>query len=238
MHLGIDDLDDNARQAVNARLLLVASQVRHQSAPMAHNDLAECGAMPTCLKEHMARGSIITYSHTMPGELINEGLTQDERRVKIVHKAFILLHEFAHALYAWRFGHDNEDFFEGSTIAEAGFELEARLVGGVPCIRTSRHGRRYLVVGEWPSVTVTDGYDLPSFCIRPRELPVGRSAKEWKVPIPFIRGLVDDEYWDDADGDSLATSLIPEPLANTVRACLNARCLAPPVPESIAALFA
>lgn len=238
-HTGVDDLDEAARELVRIQLTLVASQIRHRSEPMAEGCLAYTDLMTVDLQEHMPRGSIIAYNTRMLDDMLTENLSQDERRVEVVHKAFVLLHEFAHALFNWRFGQetDYEHFFEGSTVAESGFELEARLIGGVPAVRTNRHGRRYLVVDEWPSQPVMGSYDLPAFCERPAEIPVQKKAQEWKVHIMFIRALVDDEYWEDDEEARNAIALIPESLANTIRACLKIRGKIPPVPETVAALF-
>jgi hypothetical protein len=46
--------------------------------------------------------------------------------------AATLLHEVAHAANFSVMGHKEEDYFEESLVAEAGFELESRIFGMIP----------------------------------------------------------------------------------------------------------
>jgi hypothetical protein len=65
------------------------------------------------------------------------GAVQDETRMLMeeddayidLYIAATLLHEVAHAAHFFFMGHREEDYFEDSLIAEAGFELESRIFG-------------------------------------------------------------------------------------------------------------
>jgi hypothetical protein len=68
------------------------------------------------------------------------GAAQDETRMLMEEdNAYIdlsiaatLLHEVAHAANFSVMGHKEEDYFEESLVAEAGFELESRIFGMIP----------------------------------------------------------------------------------------------------------
>ena len=218
------DLDDHDSEAVKSQLLLLSSQIQHQCMDLPGNNLTCCGSAAAGVREHMPRGPIVRYDPEIVAAIYNNELSYDEERTSIVRVAAVMLHEFAHALAAWwwtRKTHPNEPFYEESKLAEAGYELTARLFDGVPHLTRTRHNQLALRIDEYPSQRILSGEPLTASCKTPLDLPRWLQAREWIISLEFIWNLVDDEHWADPIRARDSAALIPKSLAHNIRQWLD-----------------
>jgi hypothetical protein len=133
--------------------------------------------------------------------------------------AMTMLHKVAHALNITYMGNRLESFFEGSLVAEHGWELESRLCGLVAKI-ASKGGPLQNPPKWYPWQTreffKRDGYDSEIMC-----------RSEWKLPKKcptvlmdpvFAVKLCSDDFWEGEYLQRGAIALIPDVVQDLCRA--------------------
>lgn len=150
--------------------------------------------------------------------------------------ASTMLHEMAHALNICYMENRLESFFEGSIIAEHGWELESRLFGLVPYIATTGSPLQNPNWYPWQTLEFfdCDSYD-PKFICR----------SEWKLPkkcpdVPmdpnFAVKLCSDNFWEGEYLQQGAIALVPDVVRNLCRAG-KGDTITKGIPPSIRELF-
>ena len=144
--------------------------------------------------------------------------------------AITLLHELGHAVNYAAMGRRHEDFFIGSGVAEAGFEIQARLFGGVYQAKPGEKGNFY----EWPNKLIERAYNgrLPS---QHDSNSYQGKSKAWNVSDTFLHSVFQEVFWQWAEATG-PISLVPQGIADTVRAAMMVGGRMP-VPDTIADLF-
>lgn len=135
-----------------------------------HGALAETKKIPLkeTGKETDLGHSLICISRKEHYDPLRGDLPAAERIVRQFNLAIALLHELAHAISYSITAREDEDFFEGAIIAEAGFEFEARLFGACPSY--SSNAPQLVQWLPWPSRISLGGegevesYDLADLC--------------------------------------------------------------------------
>lgn len=144
--------------------------------------------------------------------------------------AMTLLHEIAHAANYAAMGARPEDFFEDSLIAEAGFEIVARLFGAV--YRRSPTG----LVGylyEWPSNPLLRPYDGKLACRDPEGVPM--KCFRWRMQDHLVYAMFHDWFWAWAEEEG-PLAFVPDGVVHAVQETLeNGERV--PVPKSIVDLI-
>lgn len=96
----IRDLKWQAKRRVRAEIARMAEQIFHRREKPAAGEDASTEQIPEDVATGMPHGSLIRYSPSIPEELLAQNLSADVRRIEVVHKAFVLLHEFAVSMRA------------------------------------------------------------------------------------------------------------------------------------------
>jgi hypothetical protein len=124
-----------------------------------------------------------------------------------------MLHELAHAVHNDLQGPAYEDCFEESFVAEAGYELVARIFGMAtwgfrPNRKTTWFNwqSRYLQLGS---------HDLDGTSYDQRRLP--KKIARYEMDPSFIQKLFDREFWDGDYARRGGVALLPTPVVNICR---------------------
>lgn len=140
--------------------------------------------------------------------------------------AMTLLHELVHAAHFAAMGSRQEDFFEDSVVAEAGFEIQTRFLGAVYAGRTG-------TLDEWPNRWILGTYNNRLAC---RSIDsVAQAMLTMRVPEHFVSAMFHGWFWDWADRYG-PKAFVVELIERHIRRAIAAKthvC----VPRSIADLY-
>ena len=141
--------------------------------------------------------------------LLRQSYSVAENALFDLELAMIMLHEIAHALNFHYMRGRLEGFFEGSLIAEHGFELESRIFGLCPHIP-----RQYPALRStwYPWQTrkffTPGGYDADFKCRHEWKLP--KTSPDTPLDPDFAIKLCSDEFWEGEYLQQGAVALIPD----------------------------
>lgn len=128
----------------------------------------------------------------------------------------LMLHEVAHALNVYYMLNYEDDFFEGSLVAEHGYELESRIFGLLPHIPASA---AELTTGctlyPWQTKTFIIGSSKEP-CRDVSKLP--KSSPHTPLDPEFAVKLCGDEFWEGEYLQHGAIAIIPAVVQNLCRA--------------------
>ena len=236
---GIGELDAEDIAAVQRERLTLASRIRYQVRDLHKNSLAETQAeKPTQYKS--GTSSLILISKFLYNlALVRNRTPEDYARVQI-QVATTLLHEVAHAAHNHLYGTKFEDFREADLVAEAGYEIEARLFGLRPGIKT--HDLSYGSWRTWQYYKIESPAAMQYLCRDMSRLP--DDAQICDMDDDFVSKLCDDSFWSGEYVRDGALALLPYATAQYCRN-LQARDLKLPgdvkdnlvMPQSISDLF-
>jgi len=163
--------------------------------------------------------SLITIKRsTYDRALLRQTHNASENALIDLDLAMTMLHEIAHALNITYMGNRLESFFEGSLVAEHGWELESRVFGLVPHIASSGSPLQKPSWYPWQTRDFfkRDEYDSEFLC-----------RSEWKLPktcphVPmdpnFVVKLCSDDFWEGEYLQRGAIAVIPDVVQNLCRA--------------------
>jgi hypothetical protein len=192
----IGELSSLDRQCVRTWLCKIADVITY-SVRGCDGALAETEKLPLSSSENAMGRSLICISRSEHYNPLHGELPPRERIIRQFNLAVALLHELAHAISYAVTGREEEDFFEDSIVAEAGFEFEAQLFGACPSFSSS--APKVVKWFPWPSRILLAGegdvesYDLEDLCSNSRKLVEG--APIAKVSIGFIKNLFRGQFW-------------------------------------------
>jgi hypothetical protein len=192
----IGELSSLDRQCVRTWLCEIANKITY-SVRGCEGALAETEKLPLGSSGSAMGRSLICISRTEHYNPLHGELPPRERIIRQFNLAVALLHELAHAISYAVTGTEEEDFFEDSIVAEAGFEFEAQLFGACPSFSSS--APKVVKWFPWPSRILLAGegdvesYDLEDLCSNSRKLVEG--APIAKVSIGFIKNLFRGQFW-------------------------------------------
>lgn len=193
----IGELDDLDRQCVKSWLHRIAETITYSVRTCDNGALAEVKKIPLKSPKTGLGHSVICISRNEHYNPSRGELSTAERRIRQFSLAVALLHEIAHAVSYAITARQDEDFFEATTVAEAGFEFEARLFGACPSY--SLNAPKLVQWFPWPSRTLLGGegdvesYDLADICSSPSKLKAGGAIA--RVRIKYMKDLFRDEFW-------------------------------------------
>ncbi|SMQ46741.1 unnamed protein product [Zymoseptoria tritici ST99CH_3D7] len=165
-------------------------------------------------------GSTITTSHVLVKSLDDAVKAQDEvsQRWYAFRLAVVWLHELSHAVaHAVLPGNGDDDVLLGpnARTSEVGFEVEARMFGGLfqilPQDLPILAGN--LAVKQWPDWEIVNDYKQAGTNVETRNAPADTTqglAVAWKVEWSFIKSMFDEDFWVAGSGASRALQLRPE----------------------------
>lgn len=150
--------------------------------------------------------------------------------------ASTMLHEMAHALNICYMENRLESFFEGSIVAEHGWELESRLFGLVPYISTTGSPLQGPSWYPWQTWKLFDCEDYqPEFMCR-SEWKLPKSSPDLPMDPNFAVKLCSDHFWEGEYLQQGAVALIPDVVRNLCRAG-KGDIITKGIPPSIRELF-
>jgi hypothetical protein len=205
----IGELNSLDRECVRTWLCKIADKITY-SVRGCDGALAEVEKLPLGSSEKAMGRSLICISRSDHYNPLHGELPPGERIVRQFNLAVALLHELAHAISYAITGRQEEDFFEDSIVAEAGFEFEARLFGACPSF--SSNAPKVVKWFPWPSRILRGGegevgsYDLADLCSNPSKLKDG--APIAKVSIGFMRNLFREQFWQKVVAKKAAAAVI------------------------------
>ena len=237
---GVGELNAKDIQAVNAERDVLASRIRFEVVDLANLAFAECNAQKPQQYAH-GYGSIVSISRRLYDAAANREKRTPENNARVTFLvATTLIHELAHAPQNYRFGTYFEHYREVSIVAEARYELEARIFGMKPNIHINLSERDCWET--WQSHEVDEPNNLREVCRDISKLP--QQDREGEMEDGFIMKLLDDDFWSGEYVRLGAVALLPEVVANYCRkqqlkplrvmGDVNANVL---VPQSITDLF-
>jgi hypothetical protein len=150
------------------------------------------------------------------------GAAQDETRMLMEEDdAYIdlyitatLLHEVAHAAHFFFTGHREEDYFEDSLIAEAGFEFESRIFGMIPEIDLNDPFDS--TWQSWQNLELQGrGYNLRQ--LGRKQLKIARKKSSHRLDCEFALKLVVDKFWTGEYAERGGIALIPDTVIKICR---------------------
>jgi hypothetical protein len=212
----IGELDDLDWQCVETWLCRIAGTITCSVRTCDYGALAETKKIPVGSSKSDLGQSIICISRKDHYNTLRGELSATERLIRQFNLAVALLHELAHAVSYAITARQDEDFFEDSIVAEAGFEFEARLFGACPSFSSSKP--QLVEWFPWPSRVLLGGegdvesYDLADICSKPSKLEDGGPIA--KVSFRFMEDLFREQFWERlTEGTSTAAALLaPEVL--------------------------
>ncbi|KAK4545514.1 hypothetical protein LTR36_002864 [Oleoguttula mirabilis] len=146
----------------------------------------------------------------------------------------VLLHEFGHAAHFAAIGSRHEDFFADSALAEAGFEIHARLLGA--CYEAQPGVIRASKLHQWPNKAVAERYEYKLPCRTLESPAVPEQHWRWFLPERFALAMQHEWFWQWA-AEAGPTAFVPPGVAQVVRVWQRTK-VRPPVSPTIAELFA
>lgn len=122
----------------------------------------------------------------------------DELHLTYLSFAIMLVHEVAHAAVMAEIGDQHWAVFEGSTVAEEGFDWENHVFGGVPQFPSSGEGtNRMTISASWPCASLVNDYLYHGTPIWLRNTYTAKEVETWfDVPQTAVRQLFRSEFWD------------------------------------------
>jgi hypothetical protein len=168
--------------------------------------------------------------------LLRQAHTEAENALIDFNLAMTMLHEIAHALNITYMGNRLESFFEGSLIAEHGWEFESRLLGLVPHIESdgSPLHEPHWYAWQTQEFCKRDCYDAEFLCRSEWKLP--KSCPELAMDPRFAIKLCSDEFWKGEYLQQGAVALIPDVVRALCRAG-KGDIITKGIPPSIRELF-
>ncbi|OQO12892.1 hypothetical protein B0A48_02356 [Cryoendolithus antarcticus] len=142
----------------------------------------------------------------------DEKFMSDFRARNVLNLAITLVHEVAHAAQAWAVGgYRAEDYFQDSPCAEAGWEIERQIFGGVVSIPDWGESRHIAFIRRWP--TRSDG---------PRERSTRNAERlaedqKWPIEVTFLRALQSETWW--LETSKHPRNLIPRSVQTWIESC-------------------
>jgi hypothetical protein len=128
--------------------------------------------------------------------------------------AATLLHEVAHAAHFSIMGRREEDYFEDSLIAEAGYELESHIFGMVPEIDINDPFDS--TWQSWQHLELRGrGYDLRQ--LGRKQLSIAKKKSSHSLDCNFVLKLVGDEFWTGGYAQRGGVALIPDTIIEICR---------------------
>jgi len=194
----IGKLEDLDRRCVDTWLRKVAGTITYSVRACDNGALAEIKKTPYDLSKTDLGHCVICISRKEHYNPLRGDLSATERIIRQFNLAVALLHELAHAVSYAITARQDEDFFEDSIVAEAGFEFEARLFGACPSY--SSNAPQLVQWFPWPSRILLGGegevesYDLADLCSSPRKLEDGGPISG--VSVRFMEDLFREQFWE------------------------------------------
>lgn len=191
--------------------------------------------MPSTRGEHESpRGTAtIQISRSYHYDALVEPQTADEKLRCQFELAVTIVHELAHAAFAATTGSQYETFFEGSVVAEAGFEFEARVFGLIP----TRSPEGYLAWYKWPCCYALEEplYDLQDLCRNHSRLENDDPVAD--VEDGFIARLFQDKFWNQSNAEHRARKLIATPIRLSLTTGEGSQADVQGTPSTVADMF-
>jgi hypothetical protein len=181
--------------------------------------------------------SIITINGSIyTRALQRQAHTEAENALIDLDLAVTMLHEVAHALNVTYMDNRLESFFEGSLIAEHGWELESRLFGLVPHIELdgSPVQEPHWYAWQTQEFFERDDYDVEFLCRSEWKLP--KSCPQLAMDPRFAIKLCSDAFWEGEYLQQGAVALIPDVVQNLCRVG-KGDIITKGIPPSIRGLF-
>lgn len=199
-------------EATRKQLILLTGRVSFEFAELQG---IVVGQRNRCTEVTGVRGckSAIQLSMQLYSAAQNKDRTDDENAEVDFQIAITMLHELAHAVHNDVQGSAYEDCFEDSFVAEAGYELAARIFGMAtwgfrPNRKTTWFNwqSRYLQLGS---------HDLDGTCYDQRRLP--KKIARYEMDPSFIQKLFDKGFWDGEYATRGGVALLPAPVIDLCR---------------------
>lgn len=207
----IGKLEDLDRQCVDTWLRKVAEAITYSVRTCDNGALAEIKNIPYDSSKTDLGHCVICISRKEHYDPLRGELSPTERVIRQFNLAIALLHELAHAVSYAITARQDEDFFEDSIVAEAGFEFEARLFGACPSY--SANAPKLVRWFPWPSLILLGGegevesYDLADLCSSARKLEDGGPMS--RVSVRFMKDLFQEQFWEKVmQGTGAAVALL------------------------------
>lgn len=210
----IDKLEDLDRRCVDTWLRRIADAITYSVRTCDNGALAEIKKIPYDPSKTDLGHCVICISRKEHYDPLRGDLSPTERTIRQFNLAIAMLHELAHAVSYAITARQDEDFFEDSIVAEAGFEFEARLFGACPSY--SANAPMLVRWFPWPSRILLagdgeiDSYDLADLCSSPKKLEDGGPIS--KVSVRLMKDLFREQYWEKVmeETGAAAALLAPE----------------------------
>lgn len=216
-------------------------QVREALAGLAHRCHLQVRVMESLgeTEQHPINDeySLITIKGaTYDRALLRHTHTKAENALIDLDLAMTMLHEMAHALNITYMDNRLEGFFEGSLVAEHGWEFESRLFGLVPEIATSGSPLQNPNWYPWQTLDFFDRdcYDPKFICRSQWKLP--KKCPQLPMDPQFAINLCSDKFWQQDYVQKGAIALIPDVVQNSCRAG-KGDIITKGIPPSIRELF-
>jgi hypothetical protein len=149
--------------------------------------------------------------------LLRGSRTKAENALIDLDLACLMVHEVAHALNVYYQRNQEEDFFEGSLIAEHGFELESRIFGLIPHISVSTVNMAQLSSWyPWQTEKFFHGATNHEPCRDESRLP--KSSPHSPMDPQFAVKLCSNEFWEGEYLQRGALALLPDIVKQLCRA--------------------
>lgn len=241
-------LTDGDVAAVQAKLVELATMVRFMLKQLPPHANACCVKVPLTFTEGFSNAANVPTHRLEPFQgtksvvilaqawydTLKAGKSRARIPLQVIHERFsiamTLLHELGHAANNAVMGRRQEDFFQEASVAEAGFESQARLLGAA----ASHQPGRPTVLFRWPSRQTAANY--AKYKVPVRDLKgVPQLEQRWPLSNAYVLSIQHEWFWKWADQVG-PTAFVPECLIQDVRKSMVEGKPAP-VPSSIARLF-
>jgi hypothetical protein len=206
---GVGELDDRDIQAVQDERLKLAPRVSYR---VAHTDGTSNGwtDMQREVDGVSGRDSIISIDHTTYRAAMDKTRSPVANAWAALMLAGVMIHEAAHVAHHHLMGNKCEDCREMSLITEAGFELEARIVGA----RLERGG----LFKSWQSrhaLLLLSMADDDVDCRHSTQ--IRDDGHIFGMKDSYVLKLGDDDFWSGEYVRRGAKALIPRAIAQSCR---------------------
>jgi hypothetical protein len=201
---GIGELTAQDIAAVQAERLTLASRIRYQVRDLLVDNVAET-QFEKATQYMSETGSLVLINKNLYNLVVVGNHTrEDEARIRL-QVAITLLHEVAHAAHNHLFGMKIEDFREESIVAEAGYELEARLFGLRPSVKPNDPSD-----GSWKTWQywrIESEATMERICRDKANIP--EKGQIIRMDVNFVLKLCDDGFWSGEYARDGALALLP-----------------------------